>query len=203
MIKTKAAIPTNGPRGIRFRSRLEAQWAYFFDFVGWNWEYEPFDLRGYIPDFILKFAKVEILVEIKGTLDKADLNNYVKKIEDSGWVGDYMICGACIWKGDWPGESGVLGLLGYFGGHDDPYQDNLFTSSPLLVSKSSCECCEYYIRGIQNFNITGRSDWSPYNVSCNSGDGMNGWDYHDGILTYTEVNQVFVQAKNKAQWKGK
>jgi hypothetical protein len=43
-------------KGYRFRSRLEARWAVFFDACGYNWEYEPegFDLGNgvyYLPDF--------------------------------------------------------------------------------------------------------------------------------------------------------
>ena len=43
-------------KGYRFRSRLEARWAVFFDAMGWQWEYEPegFDLGEagwYLPDF--------------------------------------------------------------------------------------------------------------------------------------------------------
>lgn len=45
-------------KGYRFRSRLEARWAVFFDALGWEYEYEPegFDLGGgvrYLPDFYL------------------------------------------------------------------------------------------------------------------------------------------------------
>lgn len=43
--------------GYRFRSRLEARWAVFFDALGFSWEYEKegFDLNGtpYLPDFYL------------------------------------------------------------------------------------------------------------------------------------------------------
>lgn len=43
--------------GCRFRSRLEARWAVFFDHLGIDWRYEPqgFDLRTrrYLPDFYL------------------------------------------------------------------------------------------------------------------------------------------------------
>lgn len=43
--------------GCRFRSRLEARWAVFFDHLGIKWEYEPqgFDLSSgyYLPDFFL------------------------------------------------------------------------------------------------------------------------------------------------------
>lgn len=45
-----AAIPTMYA-GVQFRSRLEARWAAFFDIVGLKWDYEPFDLAGWIPDF--------------------------------------------------------------------------------------------------------------------------------------------------------
>lgn len=44
-------------KGYRFRSRLEARWAVFFDALGIKWEYEPegYDLGEagwYLPDFI-------------------------------------------------------------------------------------------------------------------------------------------------------
>ena len=58
------AIPTMY-KGTRFRSRLEACWAAFFDLVGWRWEYEPFDLPGWIPDFALVGADEITLVEVK------------------------------------------------------------------------------------------------------------------------------------------
>ena len=44
--------------GCRFRSRLEARWAVFFDHLGIRWEYEPqgFELPSgpYLPDFLLR-----------------------------------------------------------------------------------------------------------------------------------------------------
>lgn len=58
------AIPTRY-NGIQFRSRLEATWAAFFDRCGFAWEYEPIDIRGWIPDFALKFSLGELLVEAK------------------------------------------------------------------------------------------------------------------------------------------
>lgn len=47
-----SAIPTRY-NDINFRSRLEAKWACFFDLLEWRYEYEPIDLQGYIPDFVL------------------------------------------------------------------------------------------------------------------------------------------------------
>lgn len=46
------AIPTVYA-GVQMRSRLEATWAAFFDQMGWKWSYEPVDLDGWIPDFVL------------------------------------------------------------------------------------------------------------------------------------------------------
>lgn len=57
--------------GYRFRSRLEARWAVFFDALGIEYEYEPAMLevgrvfvRNYIPDFYL--PRHSLTVEIKG-----------------------------------------------------------------------------------------------------------------------------------------
>jgi hypothetical protein len=62
-------------KGYRFRSRLEARWAVFFDSLGIKWEYEKegydlSDLGWYLPDFWLPEAddgKGE-WIEIKGTI---------------------------------------------------------------------------------------------------------------------------------------
>ena len=54
--------------GTRFRSRLEARWAAFFDQAGWRWEYEPLDLRGWVPDFLLIGRMRTIPVEVKPIL---------------------------------------------------------------------------------------------------------------------------------------
>jgi hypothetical protein len=76
---------------ILFRSRLEAKWACFFDYLGWEYDYEPFDLFGTIddgnnnnvehrwtPDFILK-GKENILVEVKPI--NFDFKKGIKDIE--------------------------------------------------------------------------------------------------------------------------
>jgi hypothetical protein len=78
-------IPTSY-RVRRYRSRLEARWASFFDLIRWPYEYEPFDLDGWIPDFII-LGEVPFLVEIKpvNVLDK----DAVAKIEQSNC--DYQV----------------------------------------------------------------------------------------------------------------
>ena len=61
---TIKAIPTTYA-GVNFRSRLEARWAAFFDLCGWKWDYEPFDLDGWAPDFLLRAELCDLLVEVK------------------------------------------------------------------------------------------------------------------------------------------
>ena len=66
------AIPTTY-EGVNFRSRNEAKWAAFFDLCSWCWEYEPFDLEGWAPDFIIKTPYCDVLIEIKYIdLDEAE-----------------------------------------------------------------------------------------------------------------------------------
>lgn len=62
-------------KGYRFRSRLEARWAVFFDELGIEWEYEKegFDLGDagwYLPDFWLPICPG--WVEIKGSHPTVD-----------------------------------------------------------------------------------------------------------------------------------
>ena len=60
--------------GYRFRSRLEARWAVFFDALDIPYYYEPegFDLDGmrYLPDFYL--PDIELWVEVKGHLESEE-----------------------------------------------------------------------------------------------------------------------------------
>jgi hypothetical protein len=60
--------------GCRFRSRLEARWAVFFDALGIQWEYEPQGYEGvagrYLPDF--RLPDQDLWVEVKGDLGHHD-----------------------------------------------------------------------------------------------------------------------------------
>lgn len=65
-------------KGYRFRSRLEARWAVFFDALGVKWEYEKegYDLGEagwYLPDFWL--PEQEAWVEIKGAAPSEEEDN--------------------------------------------------------------------------------------------------------------------------------
>ena len=103
-----AAIPTRYA-GVQFRSRLEARWAALFDLISWRWEYEPIDLNGYIPDFIVES---DYLVEVKPIVKwpcpvvscttcsdtpRVEYDDALNKIHSSGWAGRHaVIVGASI-----------------------------------------------------------------------------------------------------------
>lgn len=72
-------------KGRTYRSRLEARWAAFFDLIGWEYEYEPLDLDGWIPDFALCGAKRPILVEVKPVfgIDEVDESVFTKIQQDN------------------------------------------------------------------------------------------------------------------------
>lgn len=82
--------------GYRFRSRLEARWAVFFDALGVDYEYEPegFQLDNgmyYLPDFRVKCwgtrgrickEPFDLWIEVKGEMTKADeikITKFAKK----------------------------------------------------------------------------------------------------------------------------
>lgn len=64
--------------GCRFRSRLEARWAVFFDKLGIKWEYEPQGYtvgpsrRAYLPDF--RLPELQTFVEVKGEAERLDID---------------------------------------------------------------------------------------------------------------------------------
>lgn len=103
-------------KGYRFRSRLEARWAVFFDALGIKYHYEPegFDLNGtyYLPDFYLDDYK--IYVEIK-PLDR-DVFSYVgdgnKWEQKCRLFRDYADKAIMICYGD-PSDSGYYYFFGW------------------------------------------------------------------------------------------
>lgn len=64
--------------GVNFRSRLEATWAAFFDLAEIPWSYEPIDLDGWVPDFILHN---QIAVEVKPFFEMHEMAHFQSTID--------------------------------------------------------------------------------------------------------------------------
>jgi hypothetical protein len=128
---TMTGIPTQY-RGVNFRSRLEARWAAFFDLLHWDWQYEPLDLAGWIPDFAVWGISDHILVEIKPVTGLEDplaietMRKIDRCIADKEClIASYFLPGSCnyigwlydnsVYKAGWaPAKFGVWqGAVGF------------------------------------------------------------------------------------------
>ena len=90
-------------KGYRFRSRLEARWAVFFESIrplwssGFIWEYEPegFNLGDgglYLPDFKISYGVHYCYVEIKGKKPTEEEFEKGKKIASHTQKPFYFLC---------------------------------------------------------------------------------------------------------------
>jgi len=188
-------IPTIGVRGIQFRSRIEAQWACIFEKLGWDWEYEPIDLQGYIPDFIIKFDEDEILIEIKGDTNiwKEEVYKpHIDKILKSGWKGQFGILGSVYKISDDLSGRNVINIGKLYQTKWKMYDSdkNLkedYNYDDLIIVYSN-NVNKFYVDGIKYRDIL---DSSLYSVKDT---------YTSNICEY--FLNIWVEAKNKVQWKG-
>ena len=107
-------------KGYRFRSRLEARWAVFFDALGIDWEYEPegFDLGDagwYLPDFWIPIPNHQhqnagywVEIKAKGMLNQNEKQkaislgagkDHVLILEGSPWPGKCRLHRTGRWEG--------------------------------------------------------------------------------------------------------
>lgn len=90
------AIPTVY-NNTQFRSRLEARWAAFFEALGWTYVYEPFDGKGYIPDFMVDIPALKdpVLIEIKPAVTERDYVEALGKMVDGTptWQHSILVLG--------------------------------------------------------------------------------------------------------------
>lgn len=66
-----------------------------FDMLGWDYEYEPVDCAGWIPDFLLKLS-TPVLVEIKPALTLGDLWQHCEKIDSANKTDEVLLLGASL-----------------------------------------------------------------------------------------------------------
>lgn len=137
-------------RGYRFRSRLEARWAVFFDTLGKKWRYEAEgfrlpDGRPYLPDFVVDDWRA--CIEVKpASLSPTEHCAYISllgQLEDRG-LRTMLIVGE-----PWPGEYSVWRPLGnedgeWWPGGDGPYvfaYDRRDADVLTLVGNNLDACC--------------------------------------------------------------
>ena len=172
-----AAIPTVY-RGRRYRSRLEARWAAFFDLLGWNHEYEPCDLGSWSPDFALWGRRPHnpTLVEVK-PIDRWD-RAIARKMADASANADI---------------TRTVLLLGVAPDFDDPWVSIGWWGEP-----GSYEAV--WDTALLGTMLDGKFDIQP----CGEGDICPQSMLWEACYDLEPVNAkpLWVQAANLVQWRG-
>jgi hypothetical protein len=178
---TMKAIPTTFD-GVNFRSRLEARWAAMFTLLGWRWTYEPIDLAGYIPDFLLHLA-APVLVEVKPSATWEDLEVERAALDPrlGGWNGEVLLvgCGPLILADD--ARLG-LGLLAEV----MPDGSRCWDASPLFF----CSDC-----GVSSFCHATQS-WKSRACGHYSGNATS-----QSIPAQARFDAAWRKAGNEVQWR--
>lgn len=179
-------------RGYRFRSRLEARWAAFFRLMGWQAHYEPFDLDGWIPDFVVHGAKQRVVVEVKPIASMGDpaFGEAVRKIIASGWGGDALIVGYLLPRND--SDQLCVGWLGedYSRFVELPYSDRFeWTEATFQVVGNGCDA----VAGFCHENGSFADRISGYYPG-----GSTGVPYEKEL----QIERLWAQAANEVQWRG-
>lgn len=175
----KRGIPTTY-RGILFRSRVEARWAAAFDRMGWLWEYEPIDLDGYIPDFLVSMGGARILIEIKHSPDESELDRAKDKIEASGWHGEAVVLR------DYLDDTSSEPVIGWFGEVEVGPDGEQFAWGEARAFRC-LSCGEISILA---------SDGSWRCRGC----GVDGGNSHVGSVEGS-MAEIWAWACNRAQWR--
>lgn len=184
------AIPTIY-KGTRFRSRLEAKWAAFFDLRGWAWEYEPIDLAGYIPDFILPDFKRPTLIEVKPAMHFDEMVDPIVKMFLSGWADPFVCVGARLIFTAWGTCVGVTNS-GSYGDLEPPVVNReVVPLAPVALGCLHCPAGLLVGDGVDVLCLrcrTMRDDGSfPH----------GGYELHD------EMCALWGEASARVQWKGR
>jgi len=183
--------------GTRFRSRLEARWAYLFSRLNWKWEYEPFDADGYIPDFVV-MGPNPLLVEVKPDASVQDLSRYVHRLETalaSHWHHDILIVGMTpllvtgeTWLTAW-GDTRQDWVCGLLGERMQEGQGGDFEWCFANGEWNFCLACE---------NISVFHEYQSYaGRPCGCHDG----DHYLSGTPDELLSEIWADARNITQWK--
>lgn len=175
-----AGIPTTY-KSTRFRSRLEARWAAFFDLLGWPWVYEPFDTDGWIPDFLIEGA-APLLIEVGPCIDRPD---YERKMDDG--AARYVELPTLVlgvsptpaFGNAFITATPMAGLL---------TNDGDWDATPADASWALCRLCS----GICIFHTVGSYRLRP----CGDSEGNN----HLGYIGMAELSRYWRMAGTEVQW---
>ena len=177
-------------RGVQYRSKLEATWAAFFDQVGWPFEYEPEVYPGWAPDFLLMGA-TPVLVEVKPLTRLDEFGDAAPVLAKMGAAVpngfDLLLVGVrpglpkppgCAW-GAGLGNPPLVGLL------DERHESGHgFGLGCGLLANMGGRLDLFHDMGSFHGRVTGLHDG----------------DHHLGSVEDAEVETLWAEAKNAAQF---
>ncbi len=177
-------------RNRRYRSRLEARWAVMFDLLSWRYEYEPYDLRGWIPDYAL-FGAEEIITEVKpySSLEEFDRGKILAALKGTEkWGKEVLLLGSTLIAAAMPiwdnRPAVILGFLGEFEKGVGREFGGEYWFSRAILNYYEGKWGFYHEEGCFKDRITGLYEGDHY--LCNPG--------------YEEVLKLWNQAGNIVQW---
>lgn len=167
-------------KGFKFRSRLEAKWAAMFELLGWNWDYEPVDFNGWIPDFVI-YGKSPVYVEVKPVIEFPE--DVAAELEASGCKDEMLIVGQnCLIDNDIC--FGWLCDIGY----DSDQEDHEFWWAEAAFGRW--------------LNCNGKIGFCHTTASFTDriGGGYDGGCFGEITLETQEIKNLWAQAHNLTRW---
>jgi len=152
-----------------------------FDLMEWKYEYEPYDLMGWIPDFAI-FGNQEIIVETKpyNTLEEFDTNKVVSAIKETEKDGkEILLLGSTIFENTETWAHPAIGWLGEYFSESSEYW---FETAIFNKNRS---WGFFHAMGSYEDRITGERDG----------------DHHLSPPSYDEVLELWNKAGDIVQWK--
>ena len=176
-------------RNFVFRSRLEAKWAAMFEFLGWDWDYEPVDFNGWIPDFVI-YGYKPVYVEVKPVFEfPGDVS---KELERSGCSDEMLIVGQkCLLKDCDATSFDQFGLC--FGWLAE------FVEGDGLKNEISWQTATFgrWKKGEERIGFCSSMGWFRDRISGGYDGGRFG---NNGEVTGEEIKKLWAHAHNATRW---
>lgn len=183
-------------KGYKFRSRLEARWAVFFDTCGVKWEYEPegFDLGDglyYLPDFLLHDVLLrngdqphDLWVEVKGLMTEFSAEK-IKRFANVHYVQENDGAWSCIIENPILVLTNIPGV-DYIDCMSELTYKDFQDVHPFNFSLIDCDCFGAY----PVINKQGRFVIMDENGRCSSIDGEDVFDELKTGIAYKKARQA-------------
>lgn len=178
----------------RFRSRIEARWAAFFNLIGWRYTYEPYEVQGWIPDFLIH-GPMPLLVEVKPYSQQYEFTEWLKTTQGIAALtldpGPEILLVGCDPILDFPrtycDRTPIAGLL---------IENKLEWEKTRPENLALWNRCTY--RDCNRVTVRSEELWFA-SRPCGHANG----DHYLGDVDETKIKRLWNQAHSETRWAGK